>query len=515
MSDPPLNLAGVQHHVDESLIDPALAAHADAFFSASTGHDHKFDDQLAAAAVAAAAAHQAEQQHQQQQQHPIQQNNHLQQQHTLQGHEHVSDETLAGFPHTLGGVGVGDDVSLGQEQALAGPSRAGLSDSVDSGSVEPKLSVHPSVNVAIAHVAPFARPNRTDEATPHPETLEFSSRPDFEVWFQGESSWCHFVQRRTTTPEKRAKERLRARIKAHEKLLASMTPEEQATAPPLKRRHRKRTSAIKEKVTFTCHHAGRYEAKHSTTLPREKLRLNTKKSVKCDCPARIVLTELEDGLCKVSYFWRHEGHDAFDEHELESGRLPKVIDEWLVAQIQAGKDTDDIRRALIKAEEDKEEYLRQIAQDPTAIDPNKPPPLALTLRIKYPDIYNRYRKLKGPIKDFKPPKHPRIRKRQHADDDKPAEFDAQYAHEYQETYPEQYQESTQPFQISQGDVVDGFAALRDAIDNNMTDPFGSQEAFDRALLTLPREGQNDELSDAVLRMADKDRDWGNVNLDAV
>jgi len=31
-----------------------------------------------------------------------------------------------------------------------------------------------------------------------------------------------------------------------------------------------------------------------------------------------------------------------------------------------------------------------------------PPPLALSLKVKYPDIYNRYRKLKGPIKATKP-----------------------------------------------------------------------------------------------------------------
>jgi hypothetical protein len=141
-------------------------------------------------------------------------------------------------------------------------------------------------------------------------------------------------------------------------MLSVMTPEEQASAPPLKRRRRTRTSAIHEKVTFTCHHAGKYEAKHSTTLPREKLRLNTKKSVKCDCPARIVLTEMEEGECKVSYYWQHEGHDAYADDELESGRLPKVIDEWLVAQIEAGKDTDEIRRSLMMTDEEKAEYLR-------------------------------------------------------------------------------------------------------------------------------------------------------------
>lgn len=40
-----------------------------------------------------------------------------------------------------------------------------------------------------------------------------------------------------------------------------------------------------------------------------------------------------------------------------------------------------------------------------------PPTIALNLRIKYPDIYNRYRKLKGPIKATKVKKAPQQRKR--------------------------------------------------------------------------------------------------------
>jgi len=90
-----------------------------------------------------------------------------------------------------------------------------------------------------------------------------------------------------------------------------MTPDEAAHAPPLKRRKRARTSPVVEKITFTCHHAGSYTSKHSTDLPQSKLRLNTKRSVKCNCPARVVLTELEGGACKIMYYWRHEGHGEF------------------------------------------------------------------------------------------------------------------------------------------------------------------------------------------------------------
>ena len=66
-----------------------------------------------------------------------------------------------------------------------------------------------------------------------------------------------------------------------------------------------------EKITYTCHHAGKYSSKHSSDLPQNKLRLNTKPSVKCNCPARVVLTEVEGGACKVQYFWKHDGHGGF------------------------------------------------------------------------------------------------------------------------------------------------------------------------------------------------------------
>ena len=77
----------------------------------------------------------------------------------------------------------------------------------------------PTVNPPVHH-APYSRQMR-DESTPHPEHIQFNNRAMFEEWLEGERSWCHLVQRRTTTPEKRAEERIKARIKAHEKMIAS------------------------------------------------------------------------------------------------------------------------------------------------------------------------------------------------------------------------------------------------------------------------------------------------------
>jgi hypothetical protein len=72
------------------------------------------------------------------------------------------------------------------------------------------------------------------------------------------------------------------------------------------------------------------------------------------------------------YYWKHEGHgelavvraghklmiDPFASEELEAGRLPKVVDDWLNDQIRAGLTVDEIRRKLEFTEEDKEEVCQ-------------------------------------------------------------------------------------------------------------------------------------------------------------
>lgn len=62
----------------------------------------------------------------------------------------------------------------------------------------------------------YARP----PDTPHPEEFSFATKQEFETWIEGELCWCHYIQRRVTTPQKRAEERVRAREKAYEKKMA-------------------------------------------------------------------------------------------------------------------------------------------------------------------------------------------------------------------------------------------------------------------------------------------------------
>jgi hypothetical protein len=48
------------------------------------------------------------------------------------------------------------------------------------------------------------------------------------------------------------------------------------------------------------------------------------------------------------------------------------------------------------------QYIKMITEDPSKQEPGMPPALALSVRIKYPDIYNRFRKIRGSVKENKP-----------------------------------------------------------------------------------------------------------------
>jgi hypothetical protein len=127
--------------------------------------------------------------------------------------------------------------------------------------------------------------------------------------------------------------------------------------------------------------------------------------------------------------------DPFTEGEHDAGRLPKVIDDWIVVQIQAGRAPEEIRKLLHMTQEEQDavrnerlshlielktatravligfqsQLLKATADDPNSVTPDMPPPLAANLKIKYPDIYNRYRKHKGPIRESRPRKARRLR----------------------------------------------------------------------------------------------------------
>ena len=87
-----------------------------------------------------------------------------------------------------------------------------------------------------------------------------------------------------------------------------MPPEQAANVPPLKTRKRNNTTPVHMKITYTCHHAGKYDSTHSDKLPQGKLRMKTKQSVKCKCTARIMFTVLHSGECQTIYYWKHDGH---------------------------------------------------------------------------------------------------------------------------------------------------------------------------------------------------------------
>jgi hypothetical protein len=125
-----------------------------------------------------------------------------------------------------------DSSSIDHHDSLIDPTLMGHDSSVDvkrplgmddtahvHRSAKRRMLSEDAVTNPTSHLAPFVKPQRGD-GTPHPEPLLFTSRPEFENWLAGESSWCHYVQRRVTNPEKRADERLKARMRAHERSLA-------------------------------------------------------------------------------------------------------------------------------------------------------------------------------------------------------------------------------------------------------------------------------------------------------
>ena len=131
-----------------------------------------------------------------------------------------------------------------------------------------------------------------------------------------------------------------------------------------------------------------------------------------------------------------------------------------------------------------------------------PPPLALSLKVKYPDIYNRYRKLKGPIKATKPLKTRRggvgvgigvgVGASSQPGDDQLAEDDVK---------------ESVPTDILTG--VDHQFTLGAEEDAQMTDQLAMLASeghgdLAQALLRLPRGGQEGEqvhLDESMLRMA--------------
>lgn len=168
----------------------------------------------------------------------------LQQEHDSSSLDHPSQ---AGVGVGGGGVGVGvgvagddgqvidpslmDDINAKVDSAAAAAAAAAQAQAGSSngtGTAGPRthsqaykrrLLSEETIHHPQANIAPFIKPQR-DAASPHPEQILFATRGAFEEWLKGESSWCHYVQRRVTNPEKRADERLKSRIRAHERALA-------------------------------------------------------------------------------------------------------------------------------------------------------------------------------------------------------------------------------------------------------------------------------------------------------
>lgn len=74
--------------------------------------------------------------------------------------------------------------------------------------------------------------------------------------------------------------------------------------------------------------------------------------------------------------------------------------DWLLVQFSKGKEPEDILKQLNIPEEEKAEKIRLASTTNIEADPesDEPPVLAYGLQIKYPDLYNRYRKVGPPLR---------------------------------------------------------------------------------------------------------------------
>lgn len=120
-----------------------------------------------------------------------------------------------------------------------------------------------------------------------------------------------------------------------------------------------------------------------------------------------------------------------------------------------------------------------------------PPPLALSLKIKYPDIYNRYRKLKGPIKSSKLLKTRRSKNQlvQPAEEDTLEGSEIDYDNKLEMDYGAfggDGQLSELDMGGMEGELPEGLAELASA----------GHEGLARALLHLPRGGLDENVGDA-------------------
>lgn len=111
---------------------------------------------------------------------------------------------------------------------LSGPSTAVAS---GSGSGNDIVTAVPDDDHNTDMLALYGRPLR-DDNTPHPEMIDFNSKTDFELWLEGELAWCHYIQRRITTPQKRAAERAKARDQKYYKAVYGMSLRHTVTHSP-------------------------------------------------------------------------------------------------------------------------------------------------------------------------------------------------------------------------------------------------------------------------------------------
>ncbi|KAH9823468.1 hypothetical protein DFH28DRAFT_881201 [Melampsora americana] len=103
--------------------------------------------------------------------------------------------------------------------------------------------------------------------------------------------------------------------------------------------------------TFRCPCAGHPRKKPSAIAsnnnPAEKLKRNSKTSIKVGCPAKFTIKKrIDNGLYELDWTWKHANHDPYSLSDMKQMRLATPVRDWLCERVISGMDWAGIRRLL-------------------------------------------------------------------------------------------------------------------------------------------------------------------------
>ncbi|KAH9807199.1 hypothetical protein DFH28DRAFT_916544 [Melampsora americana] len=79
----------------------------------------------------------------------------------------------------------------------------------------------------------------------------------------------------------------------------------------------------------------------------EKLKRNSKPSIKVGCPAKFTIKKrINNGLYELDWTWKHANHDTYSLTDMKQTRLATAVQDWLCKRVISGMDWPGIRQLL-------------------------------------------------------------------------------------------------------------------------------------------------------------------------